>query len=190
MTPILPDHTGETLARQKLTPRGAGNILRRVFSRAPKPELAHLPRMERVWFPHYLVRVRVTSRKGPGEMLCGVEAWTGSVFLLQLADTPDDQEVEGSTFPPRLEPEAAVKIARKELIHTIMRQRSRGPKPELKETLACDLVYFPFWIYYYARRGSFIDIRVLNGATGEAVGNRTRTGVLDAFMAATNPSPE
>lgn len=184
MLNALPDHTGEDVARQKLEPRGLGRLLGRVFSRTPKPELAHLPRLEQVWFPHYLVRMAVVSRKGPGEMLCTVEAWSGALSLIQLATPPEPRDLVEQVFPPQLDTEAASKIARRDLTAIILRQRSRGPKPELQEVLACDLVYFPYWIYYYARRGKFIDIRVLNGATGERVGNRTRAGVLEAFMAA------
>jgi hypothetical protein len=115
-------------------------------------------------------------------MLCAVEAWSGSVFLIQLADQPGPLKSEAQVFAPKLETSRAEKVARRELTAIILRQRSRGPKPELREVLACDLVYFPFWIYYYARRGTHIDIRVLNGATGERVGNRTRGGVLEAFL--------
>lgn len=143
------------------------------------------PRVERIWFPYYLFTIGVTSRMGPGEMLVTVEAWSGAFAIFQLDEffvdgMPDDG---CEIFEPHLSVEACEASARKDLLHTIMRQRSRsGGKPIPGAITAREDLLYPFWIYYYYRKKNVLDIRVVDGATGQRVGHRTRAGVLDAFV--------
>jgi hypothetical protein len=39
-------------------------------------------------------------------------------------------------------------------------------------------------VYYYRRRGNRIDIRLVDAATGERPGSKTKAGVLTAFVRA------
>lgn len=143
------------------------------------------PRVERIWFPYYLFSIEVTSRKGPGEMLVTVEAWSGAFAIFQLEEflvegTPTD----GDIFPHRLDVETCALSARQDLLHTIMRQRSRiGGKPLPGSVTSREAILYPLWVYYYHRRKNMLDIKVVDGASGRLVGHKSRAAVLDAFLA-------
>jgi len=144
------------------------------------------PYVERIWFPYYLFNIDVTSRRGPGEMLLTVEAWSGSFAIFQLeeflVDGPPDEPED--IFPHHLSEEECEKSARKDLLHTIMRQRSRsGGKPVPGAITACEPILYPFWVYYYYRKVNMLDIMVVDAVTGQLLGHRTRSGVLAAFLA-------
>ncbi len=146
------------------------------------------PRAELVWMPSYLITIRLESKQGPSEVTCNVDACSGSFALFQMHDAVADGEAAGETFPPVLDEGRAEKVAREELVKTILRRRSRAGKPLPTKTLRVELLSYPYWVYYYQRRPGVIDIRVLDAATGRPVGNKIKLGILDAFKAAAKSS--
>ncbi len=142
------------------------------------------PRADLVWMPSYLLTIQLESKQGPSEVTCSVDACSGSFALFQMHDAIVDGEAEGKTFPPVLDEAVAEKVAREELVKVILRRRSRAGKPLPTETLRVELLSYPYWVYYYQRRPGFIDIKVLDAATGRPVGNKIKLGILDAFKAA------
>jgi hypothetical protein len=144
------------------------------------------PYVERIWFPYFLYTVEVASRKkGPGTMLLTVEAWSAAFAIFQLEEFIADGPLEdGEAFSPKLAIKDCETTARENLLHTVMRQRSRGGgKPIPGAIIAREMVHYPLWIYYYQRKKVGIDIKIVDGVIGRQIGHRTRTGVLEAFVA-------
>jgi len=150
-----------------------------------------LPRVQLVWLPHFIVSVKVTSSKGPGEIDVSVEGHSGSFAVFQMhPDLVERSEVEGEAFPPRLSPEEAIQIGRTELLKTILRQRGHRQKPAIVGTGNIDLFYYPFWIYYYERRRGLIDIQIFDAARGVKGGARTKVGILSGLVGSDAPARE
>lgn len=142
------------------------------------------PYAERIWFPYYLFTIEVTSRKGAGFMQVTVESWSGAFAIFQLDEYLSDADrAEGDVFPHRRDMDACAISAREDLLHTILRQRSRmGGKPMPGEITAREPILYPLWVYYYFRRKNLLDIKVVDGATGRLIGHRTRGAILQAFL--------
>jgi hypothetical protein len=143
-----------------------------------------LPFAEPAWLPYYIIPIKVSSSRGESQITVSVEAYSGAFAIFQMHADIVDGEVDGETFPPRLTEEEAARIGQKELLATIMRQRSRGQKPVPGAVISVDVLHYPFWVYYYERRPGFLDIKVLDAATGSKPGGKTRIALIEAFSAA------
>lgn len=140
-----------------------------------------LPYMERVWLPHYRIDIRVVSHRGPGQISVSVEGHSGSFAIFQMHEDLVEGNLDEELFPPALTQEEAVETGRRELLKTILRRRGQQEKPYIEDTLGVDIFYYPFWVYYFRRRGRYLDIRLQDAISGERGGNRTKMGLLNAF---------
>ncbi len=149
------------------------------------PETRRLPYTEKIWFPYHIFTFEMTSRKDPGVMQVSVEAWSGAFAIFQLGEHLSESPIpEGEVFSPKLSIESCEPLARDNLIHTIMRQRSRiGGKPVPGDIIERETIHYPLWVFYYARKKDVIDIKLVDGMSGRQSGHRTRSGVLEAFVA-------
>lgn len=139
---------------------------------------------ELVWMPTYLVTIRMTSPQGEGDTICSVDACSGAFALFQMADEIDDADPPGETFPPSLDEREAEALARESLVKTILRRRGHAGKPTPRETVSVELLSYPYWVVYYQRRRGLLDIKVLDAATGQPVGNKIRIAILESFRVA------
>jgi hypothetical protein len=161
-----------------------GRVLRLVF---PWKRLSRnaLPRLELIWMPHYLFTVRAVGPDGDeGRIQFSLDAHAGVFMIVKLAGELDQGECTEQHFPPSMPREEAEILGRKQLTLALLRRRGHRDRPTPHETLDCQLFYYPFWTYYYERMPGAIDIAVLDAVSGEKVGGRTKTAVLDAFTAA------
>lgn len=175
-------------AAERVAGRGWAMAWRRMRGRLRSregSEAKKLPFAERIWMPYHLFTFEVSSRKGPGTLVVSVETWSGAFAIFQLEEfLKDDGRDEGEVLPVRRSPDECAVSAREDLIHTILRQRSRmGGKPTPGAIVAQETVLYPLWIYYYARKPGMIDIKIVDAVSGQMVGHRTRGGVLEAFLA-------
>ena len=181
---LVPEHAVPLICR-----KGCAMAWRRLFIRASHNEAGAsgkpLPYTEKIWFPYHIYTFEMNSRKGPGQLEASVESWSGAFAIFQLSEyLIDGEPEEGESFAPRLSLEECEPLARDNLIHTIMRQRSRlGGKPVPGDIVARETILYPLWIYYFARKRGILDLKIVDGLTGRPNGHRTRTGVLDAFLA-------
>lgn len=143
-----------------------------------------LPRLELVWLGHYIVPVKVTSRRGPGQIDVAVEGHSGAFSVFERHRNLVERDIEEEAFPPRLTEAEAAAIGRKELLKTIMRRRGQLGKPTITDTLPPSVFYYPFWVYYYERRKGLLDIRVLDALVHKKAGPKNRSGILSAFIGA------
>jgi len=146
------------------------------------PSGREIPYIERVWMPFYIVTLRVVSHRGPGEVTVSVEGYSGSFAIFQMHEDLVEGALTEEWFPPRMSEEEAVRVGREQLLQTILRRRGQQEKPVVEETLGIDVIYYPFWVYYFERRPGVLDIALQDALTAERGGNRNRAGLLDAFV--------
>ncbi|MCP4645345.1 MAG: hypothetical protein GY851_33185, partial [bacterium] len=82
-----------------------------------------LPYAELVWVPAYLITIGLRTRRGPAEVSCTVEGHGGAFAIFGLHDALREGTPDATPIPPELSAEGAELVARKELVHTIMRLR-------------------------------------------------------------------
>jgi len=140
------------------------------------------PHAELLWFPHYLISIKVNSRKGPGDVLVSVEGHSGVFMIVEMETDFAEGTPEGETFEPRLTEEEAIKVGRRELLKSIMRRRGHRDRPVIEETIGAELFFYPFWVYYSERRRGLLDIKILDAVTGEKGRPKTKVGVLSALI--------
>lgn len=141
-----------------------------------------LPWMECVWLPHYRIDIEGHYAKRTGCLSASLEAWSGAFAFFQLHDALHEGPPPGPHFPPGLEEQQAIRLARREMLRNIMRRRGQREKPTLGKTLSISLFHYPFWVLYFQRRRGRIDIRIQDAYTGERGGNRNRAGLLSALV--------
>ncbi|MFP4502083.1 MAG: hypothetical protein ACLFTT_13865 [Candidatus Hydrogenedentota bacterium] len=140
-----------------------------------------LPKLEQVWLGYYWIDLRVRIGTTPAVQSISVEGHSGAFALFELHAALRDDPIEGPTFPPAISENEAVQIGREECLKNILRRRSQQKKPAIEETLATSIFYYPYWVWYYARRGR-LDMRLMDAYTTGPGGNRTRAGLLSAFV--------
>ena len=141
-----------------------------------------LPRLERVWLGYYQIDLRIRLGREPGVQAVSVEGHSGSFAYFDMHNALSDGLPQEPFFPPAIPEEAAVRIGREECLRSILRRRSQQKKPTIEETLEVSIFYYPYWVWYFARRNGRLDIRIQNAYTGDPGGNRTRAGLLKAFI--------
>jgi hypothetical protein len=141
----------------------------------------NLPRIELAWLPYYIVPVEVQSRKGDGVIEVSVEAISGAFAIFQMQPNLEEGPPDGEIYPPKLSVAEAQEIGRKRLLKSVMFKRGQRGKPVPVATGEPELMHYPFWIYYYERRRSLIDFKVLDAATGKRAGHHSKLSFLEAF---------
>jgi hypothetical protein len=141
-----------------------------------------IPFAELIWLAHYYMEFRLEARGTTIDMGVTLDGWNGSFSLVELTAKTED-EPEGERLAPRIDQTTAIAMARQELLHTVIRARSRGTRPTPKELLHIELLYLPYWAWYYTPRPGRLDIRLLDAVTGETPGQRIKRAILDALTA-------
>lgn len=140
-------------------------------------------RMECVWLPYYRMTVTLESRSGEGTLEAVIDGYNGSLMIVST----DRAAVEGMPpdaqhFPARLTPDEAMTVARHEITAKALSQRGSARRPHVKAIATTAMLYWPYWIYYFERRAGRLDIRLLDGLTGERPGHKLKSSVLTAFL--------
>lgn len=148
------------------------------------PRHPHLPRLEQVWMPYYLIKINTYSQGRETPITVSVEGHAGAFAVFQMHELLLEGEPSGCHFPPRLEPNEAERIGRRELLTAVLRRGRTLHKPEPRQTLSIEVVHYPYWVYYYERRRGLLDIKLCDAVTGEKPGARIKAAVLSAFLAA------
>ncbi len=187
---LVPARVDEAAARRYFTRRTWRNACGLLLPRETVTASGkRLPRIELVWLGYY--RIDLATRIGQTSVTqsVSVEGHSGAFALFALHDAMAEGEPAEALFPPAIPEEEAVRIGREETLKNVLRRRSQQKKPAIEETLGVSVFYYPYWVWYFARRGR-IDIRLQDAYTGGPGGNRTRSGLLGAFVAARRAKPE
>lgn len=95
----------------------------------------------------------------------------------------DGDRLEGVLPPPDPVHDRAEALAREGLLKWILRHH-RSRKMSVSALLRVELLRYPFWVYYYQRRRGLLDIRIVDGATGEQPGPKMKYAVVRALQRA------
>lgn len=179
-----------------LPPRVPASTVRKAFERqnffsrwTRRPPPLHrrnpnLPRLECIWFPYYVAAIELTMPiRSPDETVVAVEGWSGAFAFFEQETHLVDGAPPGAWFPPKLDMAEALRIARGELLHALLRQARRNEAPLPGAVLRAEWIGFPLWVWYEQRRSGSIGIRIREGIQGQPIGLRTRNAVLEAFLA-------
>jgi hypothetical protein len=142
-----------------------------------------LPYLEIVWLPHYRVTfetVRADQRSTVDTLIGGHDR---QVTICDFNGVLWDSEAAHETFDPELRETEAPELARRGLLAALL--RGRGPKPSIGKMLNLQLVHYPYWAYYYERRGGLLDVKMLDAVTGSPAGPKTKVAFLAALVKAT-----
>ena len=167
--------------------RSRFSVLRRLlFRTSAAPVIAS--RVHLVWMPHYLIDLEIESNKGTAIQQVTLDTY-GSVFALWNIDAPPSAGLpEGEVFPPRMDIDAGVGKAILALTNTTLHMRGQKGKPHVVGSSAIQLLYYPYWVYYFERKRGLFDMKIVDGAMGERPGNQIKRAILEAFIES-SPAP-
>jgi len=144
-----------------------------------------LPKYELVAWPLYIVRFFLQSgAEKTQEIFIAVDAWTKTIARfermkeIQQTPTADFQ----LWIKPSIPLDEVKSIARYGLMQQLLRQRRLQPAPETVIPEIALLVYTPIWACYFARTLHSLDVRLLDGYSGEKIGSQTRSAFLNALI--------
>jgi hypothetical protein len=173
--------------------RRVRRLLRRLFRGTACGEADHIkpqrakgrvPYLELVWLPHYLVTFQavIKDRVRRVEVIVGANEPTAAVIDLEVAkwETHADRE----RFPATISEDDALVAARRAVLEVLLRSPGLGRKPEVSEMGSIELVQYPLWVYYVARRRDILDVKILDAVTGRPTGTKAKLALLGALAAA------
>jgi hypothetical protein len=138
--------------------------------------------VDRVWLPYYHLRFGFEFKKGPNgtaeALVGGHEATFSVVSPGKLTIEECDQ---ADAFAPQLDAATAEQTARSHM--TLMYGMSRRVPRRLQITTLeqCEVVQYPYWAYYFARRRGILDVRLLDAVTGRLTGPRLKVALMAAM---------
>ena len=167
------------------------------------------PHLEQLWLPYFLVRFELRSADKTQRahvLVCGGEgtAQVADETALRFAPSPETDDngppapppADAASharptstraprvFPATLSASDAVSRARHTLevaLLSSVRWSRRWPDVQL---LDVEAVGYPFWVYYFPRRGGMLDAALLDAVTGRRAGPKAKVALLAALLAA------
>ncbi|MEZ6071484.1 MAG: hypothetical protein R3C10_14775 [Pirellulales bacterium] len=165
-------------AERKFTHRRCERLRRllgsRPSSRPPGPYL------EVVWLPHYWIRYSIedgAKTKRFEALVCGHGQ---GVAACDLSRQRWQTVVEDQWLPAALEASEAETQARAGLSATMMRAPRWSSRSIVGEPQTA-LIGYPYWVYYYRRRGDKLDAKLLDAMTGRSAGPKAKAAFLAAL---------
>jgi len=157
-----------------------------IFRSQPQSlQLKDLPKYELVAWPLYIVRFFLQGGTNKTqEIFIAVDAW--SKVIARFERMKEVKENISINYQLVLEPilplDEVKSIAKYGLMQQLLRQRGIHPTPETVIPEVIRLVYSPIWVCYFARTLHSLDIRLLDGYSGEKIGPQTRSAFLNALI--------
>lgn len=169
------DDAIEVLSRRRFT------LLQRLAFRSAarpvNPSHVHL-----LWMPHYLIDLNIESPKGKAIQRVTLDSYSGAFSLWNIDAPPTVGLPDGESFAPRMNVDAGVRRAIVALTNTTLHMRGQKGKPHVTGYSAVQLLYYPYWVYYFERKKGRLDIKIVDGAMGERPGNQIKRAILEAFI--------
>ena len=170
----------ETTACQKFTtPRWPR--LQRLLGIPSRSTAAHL---ELVHLPHYLVKLSFQQGSAQHSATLLVGGLEPTVALIDPVSLTWSEQLPAETFPPRLDAAQATELAHRETLRLLLTKPALRSAPISHAAPTAELVQYPFWAYYFRRRGGMLDVRLLDAVTGSTAGPKAKIALLAALAAA------
>jgi hypothetical protein len=144
----------------------------------------NLPRLDLIWLPHYLYVFSFHSAAKSDEIALSLQAHAGAFSVLLDREILVDGPPPGEHFAPRFTVDEGLRQAKNVLLTSILSRRGQRGKPVPKSADYVQLLYHPYWIYYFRRWKKYIDFHVLDAVSGQLAGGKIKTACLAAFEAA------
>jgi len=147
--------------------------------------IKNLPKYELVAWPLYIVRFLLQSgAEKTQEIFIAVDAWTKTMARFErMKEVQKNSTVDYHLWiQPAIPLEEVKSIAQYGLMQQLLRQRKLIPAPKTVIPEIILLVYTPIWVCYFARTLHSLDVRLLDGYSGEKVGAQTRSAFLNALV--------
>lgn len=192
LDPVVP----EKIARSRLHRRRFGRVGSLIRSSArlwrhhgvgkaqvvrPESGQRRLPYLEVLWLPSYRVQLEVVR----GDTAVTIETLVGgnerTFAVCDFSESPWRDSVGRDHFSATINEQEARAIATQGLCESLLRRRGWGRKFTIRPTVSTELVQYPYWVYYFARRGDKLDFRMLDALTGKPVGAKMKVSLLSAL---------
>lgn len=155
--------------------------LRRLVFRQPVPQVrssdVHL-----IWMPQFLIDLQIESDRGQAIQRVTLDGWCEVFALWNIETQPEKGLPAGEFFPPRIDVDEGVRKAIVSLTNTTLRMRGQRNKPHVLGHAATELLYYPYWVYYFERKKGRFDVKIVDGVLGELPGSQVKRAVLEAFI--------
>jgi hypothetical protein len=172
--------TRRRFARTRAVLRFSANLIRRLLRRPTAPSATLAIPLELVWLPQYWVRFVVEdSRKTKRfeAIVCGHSQGAAACDLSRQ----QWQSIDGpAAMPASLAETVARQQARDGLTATMM-QAPKWSNRNIVGDAVSELIGYPYWVYYYRRRGDKLDIKLLDAMTGRVAGPKAKAAFLAAL---------
>lgn len=148
--------------------------------------LKNLPKYEVVGWPIFVVSHKISSGENTcTELLIALDPRSNVTTIFErMKDTRESTTIKYDIefqIPENFEEDAIVNATKNRLFLLMMRQR-RFSMPSLSiQSAICSIVYIPLWVCYYARTSNSIDVKLLDGYSGEKLGAQFRSAFLNAL---------
>ena len=140
-----------------------------------------LPYVEVVWIPSYRVQFEVLR----GDAVVKIETLVGgnerTFSVWNFSDARWRTSAGGDHFSATIDEREARAIAQQGLSESLLRRRGWSCKLTVQPEVRTELVQYPYWVYYFARRGDKLDFRMLDAVTGRPVGAKMKVSLLSAL---------
>lgn len=138
-------------------------------------------RLERVWLPHYLISIDVRRGNEQRVAMALVGGHEPTVSLVEPASLAWAEEPPPETFPARIDPAQALEAAREALLRLLLARPGWGRQLALEAGGRVEPIQYPFWAYYFRRRGGMLDVRLLDAVSGSPAGPKAKVALLSAL---------
>jgi hypothetical protein len=140
-----------------------------------------MKKVELVHLPYYIFRATVSQGDAEHEITACVDGIACGFSFFNSNGVAFRDEASGEVFDFRISAEEAERACRDGLRWHLVRQGLRlKVKPSVKAIHSVEGIYYPYWIAYFRRRGSY-EFRAADAVTGEIQGVRMRNAFLTAF---------
>ncbi len=140
-----------------------------------------MKKVELVHLPYYIFRATVSQGDAEHEIMVCVDGIACGFSFFNGNGVAFDEKASGEVFDFTVSAEEAERACRDSLRWHLVRQGLRlKVKPSVKAICSVEELYYPYWVAYFRRRGSY-EFRAADAVTGEIQGVRMRNVFLTAF---------
>ncbi|MBX9789629.1 MAG: hypothetical protein K2Y37_12000 [Pirellulales bacterium] len=182
MTALVP-----AVSRDEALRRLARRGWRRLFARAPRDEhleLVYLPRYQIALVPSVNeggLRQGAAAGLSSSGCVAFVGAYEGDVGIFDLAGLTYLAADPAERFAPRLSTDEALHFARQRVQRAALASTRPHERLTIVEPPRIELVYYPYWAYYFRRCAGMLDAALLDAVTGSRAGPQLTRALLAAL---------
>lgn len=172
--------TRRRFARTRAVSRFSANQIRRLLRRPTVPSATLAIPLELVWLPQYWVRFVVEDRsktKRFEAIVCGYGQGAAACDLSRQQWQP----LDGPTAMSASLAETTARQQARDGLTATMMQAPRWSNRSIVGEPVSELIGYPYWVYYYQRRGDKLDIKLLDAMTGRVAGPKAKAAFLAAL---------